>query len=618
MRLCSVPRREPYKLLRQVSNQKVALKLPESAKGERHYRFRRVYPSASSLRTIYKRVAAPQVQRLLTGDDALLVLNGYERSGKNYVLGGDGTLRNPGILKQSLDQIFAILGSKLAPPSLLQSNGRNGYELAPEDLRRAPKKQNRYCSIFVSYMELENGAAYDLLSPSINDKEFRSLAICEDAVRSSFYVNGLQELEIRNAAEGLELYKWGQRHRSYWERRSTESQTIFNVRVLQAELKRVSYKLKHLMVSCLRFVGLSSGGELQSVDKALLMCLNQLGKGKSPSYGNSQLTKLLRSDLESKNPSINLIVCLNPADNFYKQNKQLLQSVKGLQRISNSVATNIRVPSAEFGEKKFDKLRQSLKQHRLQKNILLEQQKNLRNVILQIRDANTQLTIDKDALLGAYKEQQKKDELLNIKLKNFENFIEELMHNMTETQRDNEELKTQLKENEKKIKQLSAEVALAKERKNKIRTTLEKREQDVVDHYTRQIAKLRTQLLLTTEELQNHASHCSFKKGGEKKNEPLTKAIIGDVNGPVDDPYVQKLVNVCAKTLALSKNKRNRSRRSRSELDDRSLATNQRSSVALKNANSNSAKTAASPDQSELKRVSVIARLYNLPYSRGI
>lgn len=405
-----------------VSDTTIQLTPPQSS-GARYYNnkevqyvFKKIFTDESTQKQVYSEVAHPLVDSLLHGKNGLLFTYGVTGSGKTYTM--TGTNSDGGIMPRCIDVIFNSIG-KLQPArrytfrpdkmngfevqseadSMLQIQSnmmaelgktpgtlkRNKCEPEIERVKDAAKIENieedNVFSVFVSYVEIYNNSAYDLLEDipegkSLNDRiQLNSRVIREDGDKN-MYVHGVNEVEVRTPEEAFKLFSKGQARKkmakTLCNKESSRSHSVFNVRLVQAPLdfqgEQVLQDKRAMLVSQLSLVDLA-GSERSSRTEAtsgarqieagninnslmnLRTCLEVLrenqqnNSNKLPPYRMCKLTHLFKSYFTGDG-DVRMIVCANPRSEDYDETLAVMKFAEMSQEVKISKAVPTRL---DFG-----------------------------------------------------------------------------------------------------------------------------------------------------------------------------------------------------------------------------------------------------------------------------
>lgn len=345
-----------------------------------NYEFKHIFTSHADQKEVFDHVAYPLIEDLLNGKNGLLFTYGVTGSGKTYTLTGEQN--NPGIMPRSIYTLFNSIEQFQAPKFVIKSDKMNGFEIQSEsdalqdryaELKATSKtnvrkgsgdnktmytndgtkvlgiNETNLYSVFVTYIEIYNNIAYDLLDES-SGRTMQSKLIREDA-RKNMYVNGVVEIEVKSAAEAFDLFSAGQRRKrmahTNLNAESSRSHCIFNIRVVQLEQGQSTIPERNMIkIGQLSLVDLAGSErcsrtqntgvrlkEASSINNSLMSlrtCMeilreNQLNKvNRLVPYRDSKLTSLFKNYFEGEG-RIEMIVCINPSIQDFEENLQVVK-----------------------------------------------------------------------------------------------------------------------------------------------------------------------------------------------------------------------------------------------------------------------------------------------------
>ncbi|PRP84776.1 kinesin-like protein KIF22-like [Planoprotostelium fungivorum] len=251
------------------------------------------FGSDASQDDVFSKEVASLLPELFQGTNITILAYGTTESGKTYTMQGTtvssrGSSENLGIIPRAVTQIL--------------------------------ERKTRNTSLSVSYMEIYNEKVYDLLQTRTSQIE---LVVRED-VSQNIFIDGLQELPIRNIKEFNEIYKIGHKNRksnaSKIDSRSSRSHATLTVKVqrkiegqlLSSQLVLVdlagSEAAIHMTESAdinrslftLRRVLSPLNGDISN--SKVITALNR--PGTRVPYGDSTLTRILRDSLGGNSLSL--------------------------------------------------------------------------------------------------------------------------------------------------------------------------------------------------------------------------------------------------------------------------------------------------------------------------
>ncbi|KAA0196639.1 hypothetical protein HAZT_HAZT004295 [Hyalella azteca] len=253
---------------------------------EQQYRFKEVFGPQTGQKEIFDKVAKPLVADLLNGKNGLLFAYGVTGSGKTHTM--QGSAKDGGIVRRTLDVIFNSIGEWQSQRYMLKPDHLNGFEIqadadassdrrqfdAASNIQKAfskfknprPKRnasnsssssssdrvpettvidglnEDNVYGVFITYLEAYNNYIYDLLEniSGVNmTKSLQTKILREDGQRN-MYVFGCNEVEVKSPEEALELLSKGQKRRKVahtsLNAESSRSHSIFTIRVVQCPL----------------------------------------------------------------------------------------------------------------------------------------------------------------------------------------------------------------------------------------------------------------------------------------------------------------------------------------------------------------------------------------------
>lgn len=361
-----------------------------SVRRDCNYVFRRVFTSYSTQREVFEQVAQPLLEDLVNGKNGLLFTYGVTGSGKTFTLTGDQM--NPGVIPTCIHTLFNSIGDKQAPKYLIKSDCMNGFEVQSEseanmdriqetkfnnkrrsfermsdneriyfnnDIKLRNVNQNSLYSVFISYTEIYNNTVYDLLDAS-NSKFVQSKIIREDS-QKNMYVNGIKEVEVKSAGEVFHWFHLGQKRKriahTLLNIESSRGHSIFNIRIVQLEKNMQGTEIPgqtFIKIGQLSLVDLAGSErskrtnnvgarlkEASSINNSLMtlrLCLEILkenqssGTNKLVPYRDSRLTLLFKNYFDGEG-QVQMIVCINPSEEDYNENLQVLKFAEMTQEV---------------------------------------------------------------------------------------------------------------------------------------------------------------------------------------------------------------------------------------------------------------------------------------------
>lgn len=226
---------------------------------------------------------------------------------------------------------------------------------------------NNY-AVFISYVEIYNNYIYDLLDDSFDQirangiRQPRSKNLREDN-KKHIYVNGVSEVEVKNANEAFELFIKGINRRriatTSLNHESSRSHSVFTIRLVQAPLDLNGTELlenkNYIHVSQLSIVDLAgcerasrtqaTGNRLKEASNinnslmSLRSCFDILRENqkfntnKVVPYRDNKLTHLFKSFFEGDG-KVKMVICVSPDLEDYEETLQVAKFAEVSQEIT--------------------------------------------------------------------------------------------------------------------------------------------------------------------------------------------------------------------------------------------------------------------------------------------
>ncbi|VDP18331.1 unnamed protein product [Heligmosomoides polygyrus] len=338
-------------------------KMTVTCKSKSFSAFDKVYGPATTQERIYKEMVSPQVERVLAGYNCTLFAYGQTGTGKTYTMEGGSSDRS----SYKHDPSTGII------PRAVDGMGSN---------------------LFFSYLELYNEELYDLLAPTVEDRE--RLRIFDDPSKKGMVViSGAEEIPVRDRSEVYSLLKRGAEKRTtaatLMNMHSSRSHSIFSVSVVIREntpngeelVKQGKLNLVDLAGS--EHIG-RSGAEGKRAKEAgninqSLLTLGRVITSLTTSaphvpYRESKLTRLLQDSLGGSTIT-SIIATLSPASCNYEESISTLEYAARAKSIRNHPECNQKLSRKallkEYNEE-IEKLRRDLRTAREKNGIFLSQE----------------------------------------------------------------------------------------------------------------------------------------------------------------------------------------------------------------------------------------------------
>ncbi|KAG0048767.1 kinesin motor protein cin8 [Gryganskiella cystojenkinii] len=295
------------------------------------YSFDRVF-SYSDQEQIYNEVVTPILDEVLTGYNCTIFAYGQTGTGKTFTMEGDlrdnfgECSRDAGIIPRTLYQLFAIL----------------------------ERRETEY-TVRVSFLELYNEEIKDLLVP---EDDRKAVKIFDNLKKQGPLVQGLEEVAVFNATQGIEALRRGSAKRTVAATKSNDkssrSHGIFSVTVHVKETTDDGEEL--LKIGKLNLVDLAgseniarSGAEATQAKEAgrINQSLLTLGRvinslverSQHIPYRESKLTRLLEDSLGGKTKTC-IIATISPARSCLEETISTLNYANRAKNIKNTPEIN--------------------------------------------------------------------------------------------------------------------------------------------------------------------------------------------------------------------------------------------------------------------------------------
>ncbi|KAF9185457.1 kinesin motor protein cin8 [Haplosporangium sp. Z 11] len=295
------------------------------------YSFDRVF-MYSDQECIYNEVVTPILEEVLMGYNCTIFAYGQTGTGKTFTMEGDlrdnfgECSRDAGIIPRTLYTLFAAL----------------------------ERKETEY-SVRVSFLELYNEDIKDLLAP---DDDRKAVKIFDSVKKQGPLVQGLEEVAVYNATQGIESLRKGSAKRTVASTKSNDkssrSHGIFSITVHVKETSDDGEEL--LKIGKLNLVDLAgseniarSGAEATQAKEAgrINQSLLTLGRvinslverSQHIPYRESKLTRLLEDSLGGKTKTC-IIATISPARSCLEETISTLNYANRAKNIKNTPEIN--------------------------------------------------------------------------------------------------------------------------------------------------------------------------------------------------------------------------------------------------------------------------------------
>lgn len=334
------------------------------------YTFDNVFDSKAKQIDIYRSVVEPLVDQVIEGYNCTVFAYGQTGTGKTYTMVGDRSDKEvsweddptSGIIPRAIDQLIDLL-----------------------------QCQETEYTIRVSFLELYNEDAYDLLSPITDGNKLR---IYNDSERKgSVIISGLVELIVKTKAEIYEILEKGSFKRqtapTLMNACSSRSHSIFSVTVhikettLEGEEVVKMGKLNLVDLAGSENIGRSGAveeraREASNINKSLLtlgrVITSLVEKSSHIPYRDSKLTRLLQDSLGGKTKT-SIIATVSPGVEDLEDTISTLDYAQRAKKITNKPEINLKMSKKTLISEyliEIDKLHRDLEAARDKKGIFVD------------------------------------------------------------------------------------------------------------------------------------------------------------------------------------------------------------------------------------------------------
>lgn len=311
----------------------VVLQTGPMAVSNKTYTFDKVFGAESDQEMVYDGIAKGVLEEMLQGYNCTVFAYGQTGTGKTYTMSGD--------IQMSGNRLSENAG--IIPRTLV-------------DLFRSLEKKSEF-SVKVSFIELYNEELKDLLLT--NESEERKVRIYEDPNKKSIVVQGMEEIFIKSAAEGMKVLSQGSYNRQVAATKcndiSSRSHSVFTITVHIKEIDPISGE-EYLKIGKLNLVDLAgseninrSGAENKRAREAGMINQSLLTLGRvinalvdqSPHipYRESKLTRLLQDSLGGQTKTC-IIATVSPAKVSLDETVSTLEYANRAKSIKNKPQVN--------------------------------------------------------------------------------------------------------------------------------------------------------------------------------------------------------------------------------------------------------------------------------------
>nr|XP_027198393.1 kinesin-like protein KIF11 [Dermatophagoides pteronyssinus] len=403
-----------------------------SSQQNKLYSFDGVFDSNAEQFKIYRSVVEPLVEQVIEGYNCTVFAYGQTGTGKTYTMVGNRIDRDcsweddplSGIIPRAIDQLLDEL-----------------------------QHQNTEYTIGVSFLELYNEEAYDLLSPLSDTTKLR---IYNDSERKgSVIIAGLVEMIVKTKAEIYEILEKGSLKRqtapTLMNACSSRSHSIFSITV---HIKEVQFDGEEVVkIGKLNLVDLAgsenigrSGAvderarEASNINKSLLtlgrVITSLVEKSSHIPYRDSKLTRLLQDSLGGRTKT-SIIATISPCHDDMDDTISTLDYAQRAKKITNKPEMNLKMSKKTLINEyltEIDRLRRDLEATRDKKGIFVDA-KNYSHMEATIELQKQDLESKEAKIEGMKHELEKCNNLLNDVQDDLSQKSQELANTMAELEK---------------------------------------------------------------------------------------------------------------------------------------------------------------------------------------
>lgn len=395
----------------------------KTSQQNKSYTFDNVFDAHTKQHDVYLAVVEPLVEQVIEGYNCTVFAYGQTGTGKTYTMIGNRSDVDvsweddptSGIIPRAIDQLLEELECQ----------------------------QTEY-TIRVSYLELYNEEAYDLLSPLSDNTKLR---IYNDTERKgSVIISGLVEIVVKTKAEIFEILEKGSLKRqtapTLMNACSSRSHSIFSITVhikevtLDGEEVVKMGKLNLVDLAGSENIGRSGAieeraREASNINKSLLtlgrVITSLVEKSSHIPYRDSKLTRLLQDSLGGKTKT-SIIATISPGFEDFEDTISTLDYAQRAKKITNKPEINLKLSKKTLISEylfEIEKLRRDLEAARDKKGVYVDA-KNFAEMEATIKAQEQSIEV-KEARIEFLKEEiDKYSALLNETKENLESKCVEL------------------------------------------------------------------------------------------------------------------------------------------------------------------------------------------------
>ncbi|KAF8844950.1 kinesin-domain-containing protein [Paxillus ammoniavirescens] len=429
----------------------------------RTYPFDLVFGPEADQAMIYHDVVSPMLDEVLTGYNCTLFAYGQTGTGKTYTMQGDLTptpMGNPsaqaGMIPRVLFRLFHQLETSAADYSVKISF----VELYNEELR----------DLLANELSAPVGSTQPMGKGGPSDNQ-GGLKIFDDASKKGVFIQGLEEMPVKDAADALALLTKGSHRRQIaatkFNDHSSRSHSVFSITVHTKETSIIGDDL--LKVGKLNLVDLAgsenigrSGAENKRAREAGIINQSLLTLGRVINalvdrsshvpYRESKLTRLLQDSLGGRTKTC-IIATISPARSNMEETLSTLDYAIRAKSIRNKPEINQRMTRNSLLKEYIAEI------ERLKADVLAAREKN---GIFFSEETWNQLSAEQEMRQTEMEEAKKQVEIVESQLRSIREEFEQSIALLMKRDGELKETKERLKETEGELEVKEGQLKLVK------------------------------------------------------------------------------------------------------------------------------------------------------------
>ncbi|KAG1875275.1 P-loop containing nucleoside triphosphate hydrolase protein [Suillus tomentosus] len=429
----------------------------------RTYPFDLVFGPEADQATIYHEVVSPMLDEVLTGYNCTLFAYGQTGTGKTYTMQGDLTptpMGNPSSQAGMIPRVLFRLFHQLETSAIDYSVKISFVELYNEELR----------DLLASEMSAPAGSTQPMGKGGPADNQ-AGLKIFDDASKKGVFIQGLEEIPVKDAADALALLTKGSHRRQIaatkFNDHSSRSHSVFAITIHTKETSSMGDDL--LKVGKFNLVDLAgsenigrSGAENKRAREAGMINQSLLTLGRVINalversthvpYRESKLTRLLQDSLGGRTKTY-IIATISPARSNMEETLSTLDYAIRAKSIRNKPEINQRMTRNSLLKEYVAEI------ERLKADVLAAREKN---GIFFSEETWNQLTVEQELRQTEMEEAKKQVEIGESQLRSVREEFEQSIALLMKTDGELKQVKEQLKEAEGELDVREGQLKIAK------------------------------------------------------------------------------------------------------------------------------------------------------------